>query len=198
MGTIGWTAIFLSIVLGLVGRLLATEIGVWHKPLCDLLVHLAAVQLPKKDRIEVEAEWLAIISDIRSPSAQLFHSINYLLKARRIRSEILDVEWLETISTSRTATVTVVDKICYILMVVLAVVGGITLTLAVVATPIWLKILWGLVATSCFMTAVWLSTVVSNTWFAFELPERFDELIQLLREKITGKRRPVKNRAPSE
>jgi hypothetical protein len=76
------------ILLGLFIRLLGVEIGVYHTPLCQWLVRIAAGRLPLDERAAAESEWLAVIEDLRSPTAQLLHSLSYVLSAFRIREAI--------------------------------------------------------------------------------------------------------------
>jgi hypothetical protein len=76
------------ILLSLLIRLLGVEIGVWHKPICQWLVRVAAGRLPADERAAAESEWLAVIGDIRSPTAQLLHSLSFTLSALRIRKAI--------------------------------------------------------------------------------------------------------------
>jgi hypothetical protein len=86
----------MGVILGLLGamllslliRLLGVEIGVWHKPICQWLVRIAAGRLPADERAAAESEWLAVIGDIRSPTAQLLHSLSFTLSALRIRKAI--------------------------------------------------------------------------------------------------------------
>jgi hypothetical protein len=194
MGALGWSAIFLTLFVGLIGRLLATEIGVWHKPLCDFLIHLAARRLPKENRVEIEAEWLAIVADLRSPTIQLFHSFTYLLKARQIRNEIYDVEWLNEFQLTRNAALTLLDKVCYFAMAVLAVLGAIALVLAVLATPVWLKVIWGFVAVLSFSTIIWMSTLLSEAWIDVDFRDWLDLLPW--RSKEADQRDGPKRRIP--
>jgi hypothetical protein len=83
MGTVA--AIIGAILLSLAGRWLAVEISVWHGPLCRRLIKFAAGQLPADQRAAAECEWLAIIEDIRSPSAQLIHSISFVARMGTIK-----------------------------------------------------------------------------------------------------------------
>jgi hypothetical protein len=76
------------IALGLLGRWLGTELGVWHKPLCRWLVRVAAARLPREERAPVQSEWLAVIEDLRSPTAQLLHAASYLFSSLRIRQSM--------------------------------------------------------------------------------------------------------------
>ena len=84
-------AILGTIVLGLIARWLIVEMGVWHQPLCCWLVKTATRQLPESERAAVLSEWLAIIEDLRSPTAQLLNSLSFLFSAFRIR-QALDPE----------------------------------------------------------------------------------------------------------
>ena len=77
-----------AILLSLLIRLLGVEIGVWHKPICQWLVRIAAGRLPADERAAAESEWLAVIGDLRSPTAQLLHSLSFTLSALRIRKAI--------------------------------------------------------------------------------------------------------------
>lgn len=85
-----------ALILGLLGmilvslfiRLLGVEIGVWHKPICQRLVRVAAGRLPADEHAAAESEWLAVIEDMRSPTAQLLHSLSFTLSALRIRKAI--------------------------------------------------------------------------------------------------------------
>jgi hypothetical protein len=77
-----------AILLSLLIRLLGVEIGVWHKPICQWLVRIAAGRLPADERAAAESEWLAVIGDMRSPTAQLLHSLSFTLSALRIRKAI--------------------------------------------------------------------------------------------------------------
>jgi hypothetical protein len=86
MGVI--TTFLVAILIGLVVRWWATEVGVWHRPLCQWLVRLAAARLPVDERLAIESEWLAVIEDLRSPTAQLLHSLSYVLSSLRIRQAI--------------------------------------------------------------------------------------------------------------
>jgi hypothetical protein len=86
----------MGVILGLLGmillslliRLLGVEIGAHHMPLCQWLVRVAAGRLPADERAAAESEWLAVIGDIRSPTAQLLHSLSLTLSALRIRKAI--------------------------------------------------------------------------------------------------------------
>jgi hypothetical protein len=77
-----------TIILSLFVRLLGVEIGMRHKPICRWLVKVAAAHLPDGERTAAESEWLAVIEDLRSPTAQLLHSASYVWSALRIRREI--------------------------------------------------------------------------------------------------------------
>ena len=77
-----------AILLSLLIRWLGVEIGVWHKPICQWLVRVAAGRLPADERAAAESEWLAIIEDLRSPTTQLLHSLSYAFSALRIRHAI--------------------------------------------------------------------------------------------------------------
>lgn len=77
-----------TILLGLLLRWLSVEIGVWHKPLCHWFVKIATNRLPEGERLAAQSEWLAIIEDLRSPTAQLLHSFSFLASAFRIRKAI--------------------------------------------------------------------------------------------------------------
>ncbi|MFC7697230.1 hypothetical protein ACFQX9_10955 [Bradyrhizobium sp. GCM10028915] len=74
--------------LGLVVRWFGVEIGVQHLPLCRRLVRFAAARLPVDERAAAESEWLAVIEDLRSPAAQLVHSLSFAISAFRIRQAI--------------------------------------------------------------------------------------------------------------
>lgn len=74
--------------LGLIGRWLGVELGVQHLPLCRSLVRFAAARLPVDERAAAESEWLAVIEDLRSPAAQLVHSLSFAVSAFRIRQAI--------------------------------------------------------------------------------------------------------------
>lgn len=77
-----------AILLSLLIRLLGVEIGVWHKPICEWLVRVAAARLPADERAAAESEWLAVIGDLRSPTTQLLHSLSYAFSAFHIRQAI--------------------------------------------------------------------------------------------------------------
>jgi hypothetical protein len=77
-----------AILLSLLIRWLGVEIGVWHKPICQWLVRVAAGRLPADECAAAESEWLAVIGDMRSPTAQLLHSLSFTLSALRIRQEM--------------------------------------------------------------------------------------------------------------
>jgi len=77
-----------AILLSLLIRWLGVEISVWHKPICEWLVRVAAGRLPADERAAAESEWLAVIGDMRSPTAQLLHSLSFSLSALRIRKAI--------------------------------------------------------------------------------------------------------------
>ncbi len=77
-----------AILLSLIIRLLGVEIGVWHRPICQWLVRVAAGRLPADERAAAESEWLAVIGDMRSPTAQLLHSLSYAFSAFHIRQAI--------------------------------------------------------------------------------------------------------------
>ncbi len=81
-------AILGTIFLGLIVRVLGIEIGVRHKPLCQWLLKVAAARMPVEERAALESEWLAIIEDLRSPTAQLLHSLSYVLSSFQIRRAI--------------------------------------------------------------------------------------------------------------
>jgi hypothetical protein len=76
------------ILLGLCVRWLGVEIGVHHSPVCHWLVRFAAAHLPAEERAAAESEWLAVIEDLRSPTAQLWHSLSFVVSALRIRRAI--------------------------------------------------------------------------------------------------------------
>jgi hypothetical protein len=78
-----------AIPLSLLIRWLGVEIGVWHKPICRWLVRIAAGRLPAEEGAAAESEWLQIIEDLRSPTAQLLHSLSYAVSAFRIRRAIV-------------------------------------------------------------------------------------------------------------
>jgi hypothetical protein len=86
MGVIG--GFLCAIILALFIRLLGVEIGAHHKPLCRWLVKGAACRLPDGERAAAESEWLQVIEDLRSPTAQLLHSLSFAFSAFRIREEI--------------------------------------------------------------------------------------------------------------
>ncbi len=73
------------LAVGLLGRWIAVELGVWHDPICNYLIRRAAKRLPGEHQASSEAEWLAIIRDIRSPTSQLAHAIHLYLLAGRAR-----------------------------------------------------------------------------------------------------------------
>jgi hypothetical protein len=77
-----------AILLSLLIRWLGVEISVWHKLICQWLVRVAAGRLPADERAAAESEWLAMIGDMRSPTAQLLHSLSFTLSALRIRKAI--------------------------------------------------------------------------------------------------------------
>jgi hypothetical protein len=81
-----------AILLSLLIRWLGVEISVWHKPICQWLVRVAAGRLPADERAAAESEWLAVIGDMRSPTAQLLHSLSFTLSALRIRKAIAPEE----------------------------------------------------------------------------------------------------------
>jgi hypothetical protein len=76
------------IILALFIRLLGVEIGAHHKPLCRWLVKGAARRLPDTERAAAESEWLQVIEDLPSPTAQLLHSLSFAFSALHIRQEI--------------------------------------------------------------------------------------------------------------
>ncbi|SHN87177.1 hypothetical protein [Bradyrhizobium erythrophlei] len=80
--------ILAKIVLAITGRWLGAEIGAQHKPFCTWLVKFAAARLPEDERVVAESEWLAIIDDLRSPTAQTLHSLSFAFLAMRIRYEM--------------------------------------------------------------------------------------------------------------
>jgi hypothetical protein len=100
LGLLG--AIFLSLLI----RLLGVEIGVRHKPICQWLVMLAAGRLPTEERAAAESEWLAVIADMRSPTAQLLHSLSFTLSALRIRKAIAPEE-AHVASRAKIVTITI-------------------------------------------------------------------------------------------
>ena len=77
-----------TIILNLFIRLLGVEIGVRHNPVCHWLVRFAAARLPAEERAAAESEWLAVIEDLRSPTARLLHSLSFAFSALRIRRAI--------------------------------------------------------------------------------------------------------------
>src|SRR4051794_9506770 len=82
LGFLGLTA------LSLIGRWLSVEIGIQHLPFCRWLIKFAAARLPVDERAGAESEWLAVIADLRSPTAQLLHSLSFAFSAYRIRQAI--------------------------------------------------------------------------------------------------------------
>lgn len=74
-----------TILLSLFIRWLGVEIGSWHKPICHWLVRISAGHLPADERAAAESEWLAMIEDMRSPTAQLLHALSFAFSAARIR-----------------------------------------------------------------------------------------------------------------
>jgi hypothetical protein len=169
MGTIGWSAVLLSLVLGLIGRFLAAEISVWHQPLWRFLVRLAVMQLPSENRAETEAEWLSIIADIRSPSAQILNALNFILRARRTRNEIFDVEWFAAVTASRTVSLTVLDKLLGVGMVITGALGVLAIVLAFLAGVLWLTIIWAFVAVVAAALTFIMSTLLSDGPFDIDL-----------------------------
>jgi hypothetical protein len=169
MGTVGWTAVLLSLALGLIGRFLAAEISVWHEPLWRFLVRLAVMQLPPENRAETEAEWLSIIADIRSPSAQILNALNFILRARRTRNEILDVEWLAVVTPSRTVALTVLDKVLGVGMAITGALGLIAIVLAFLAAALWLTIIWSFLAIVMAALTFIMSTLLSDGPFDIDL-----------------------------
>ena len=85
-----------TIILALFVRLLGVEIGVRYLPLCRWLVRIAGARLPPEERVAVESEWLAVIEDLRSPTAQLLHSLSFVVSAFRIRRAIVPETRLDT------------------------------------------------------------------------------------------------------
>jgi hypothetical protein len=76
------------IILALFIRWLGVEIGAHHKPLCRWLVKGAARRLPDTECAAAESEWLQVIEDLPSPTAQLLHSLSFAFSALQIRQEI--------------------------------------------------------------------------------------------------------------
>ncbi|MCW2218780.1 cytochrome bd-type quinol oxidase subunit 2 [Bradyrhizobium japonicum] len=70
---------------GLVGRWLGSELAAWHQPLCRWLVRVAASRQPSEERAALEAEWLAVIDDLKSPTLQLLHAASFVLSALSVR-----------------------------------------------------------------------------------------------------------------
>ncbi|MCP3462531.1 hypothetical protein [Bradyrhizobium sp. CCGUVB23] len=92
--------ILATILISLFVRLLGVEIGVRHLPVCRWLVKVAAARLPAEERAAIESEWLAVIEDLRSPTAQLLHSLSYVVSAFRIRRAIAPETRLESFKRS--------------------------------------------------------------------------------------------------
>lgn len=80
--------ILAKIILGITGRWVGAEIGAQHKPLCVWLVKFAAARLPEEEQAAAESEWLAVVEDLRSPTAQLLHSMSFAISSLRIRHAI--------------------------------------------------------------------------------------------------------------
>jgi hypothetical protein len=75
MGTMTLIATVIgSIALGLLSAWLRSELLVWHEPLIKFLVRRAARSMPEEIRVEAEAEWLAWINDVRSPTMKLIQA----------------------------------------------------------------------------------------------------------------------------
>jgi hypothetical protein len=74
-------AVIGSIALGLAGAWLRSEIAVWHDPLIKWLIRCAAQRMPEEFRIETEAELLAWINDIRSPTGKLVQAAHLFVRS---------------------------------------------------------------------------------------------------------------------
>jgi hypothetical protein len=94
MGTLSWLAIGASLAVGLLGRWITCEFGVWHEPLCKFFIRRGAASLPLDIRIEVVAEQLKIVEDLRSPTQKFFHAFSCWLFAGRTRRALgLQQRW---------------------------------------------------------------------------------------------------------
>jgi hypothetical protein len=82
-----------KIFFAITGRWLGAEIGAQHKPLCAWLVKFAAARLPEEEQVAAESEWLAVIEDLRSPTAQFVHSLSFAVSSLRIRRAVQPSEW---------------------------------------------------------------------------------------------------------
>ena len=143
MGTIA--AIIGAILLGLVGRWLAVEIAVWHRPFCNRLIKFAACQLPSDQRAAAECEWLAIIEDIRSPAAQLLHSASFVIKAGAIKEALalqsaakseskaargFTIAFASSVAISSVGIITYIFPLVGVLIVYVAIAGATTVGLS--------------------------------------------------------------------
>jgi hypothetical protein len=83
--------LFAAIAKSLLGRLVWTEITVWHRPLCVWLLRRAALFLPEYERAAFESEALNQIETLRSPTHQLLHAVKLYLKLDVVLSAQLTV-----------------------------------------------------------------------------------------------------------
>jgi hypothetical protein len=77
MGTLGWSALAISLIVGLLTRWIGAEFGAWLEPFCKLLITRATKGYSIAERLDLESEWLAIIDDTPSPTRKLSLAVGY-------------------------------------------------------------------------------------------------------------------------
>jgi hypothetical protein len=74
-----------AIFVGLIGAWLRSEISAHFEPLINYLVQKGSARMPEQERLHTQAEVLALVNAIRSPSKKLKQALSFYLEADRSR-----------------------------------------------------------------------------------------------------------------
>jgi hypothetical protein len=86
MGILGWIiAAIGTIFVGLIGAWLRSEISAHYEPLISYLIQKGSARMPEQERLHTQAEMLALVNAIHSPTKRLKQALSFYLEADRSR-----------------------------------------------------------------------------------------------------------------
>lgn len=100
----------LEFALGLIGNLLAAELGAWAPKLAQAIVVRAANRIPSPERERLLEEWQALLADIPGDISKLVQAISLYRSVPKIVRDCDAQRWQESLTTRERLVVDLVAR----------------------------------------------------------------------------------------